>query len=117
MPRDPRAYLKDILDACAAIQAAVEGRSFADYEGNRLVRSAVEREFIIIGEASAALARLAPEQFAGISRARRVRPPGRKIGGLRSAAISLCSPKPLPARRRQAQRHLRAAVGGRPRRG
>jgi len=72
MPRDARAYLKDILDACAAIQMAVEGSSFADYESSRLVRSSVEREFIIIGEAAAALAKLAPEQFAGITRARRI---------------------------------------------
>lgn len=38
----------------------------------RLVRSSVEREFIIIGEAAAALARFAPTIFGAITRARRV---------------------------------------------
>jgi len=40
--------------------------------GSRLVRSSVEREFIIIGEAAAALARFAPEIFDAITRARRI---------------------------------------------
>lgn len=72
MPRDPRAYLSDILDSCEAIGAAVGGLDLAAYRESRLVRSAVEREFIIIGEAIAALAHNAPGIFAGISRARRI---------------------------------------------
>lgn len=72
MPRDERAYLGDVLDACDAILGAVRGLDLADYRSNRLVRSAVEREFILIGEAMTALARIAPEVFAAISRARRI---------------------------------------------
>lgn len=72
MPRDARAYLSDIVDSCDAITAAVQGLDFAGYEGNRLVRSSVEREFIIIGEATAALARVAPEVFDAITQARRI---------------------------------------------
>ena len=72
MPRDARAYLSDIIDSCDAITAAVQGLDFAGYEINRLVRSSVEREFIIIGEATAALARIAPEVFDAITRARRI---------------------------------------------
>ena len=49
MPRDIRAYLSDIVDACRAIEAAVSGLDFAGYAASRLVRSSVEREFIIIG--------------------------------------------------------------------
>ena len=60
MPRDERAYLTDILASCDAIAAAVRDLDLAAYQGNRLVRSSVEREFIIIGEAVAALARIAP---------------------------------------------------------
>lgn len=36
------------------------------------MRSSVEREFIIIGEAMAALSRVAPDTFAAITRARRI---------------------------------------------
>ena len=57
MPRDVRAYLADIIESCDAISSAVDGPELEDYEANRLVRSAVEREFIIIGEAIAALVR------------------------------------------------------------
>lgn len=72
MPRDHRAYLADIVEACAAIAQAVHGLDLAAYQTKRLVRSAVEREFIIIGEAIAALGRVAPAVFASITHARRI---------------------------------------------
>jgi uncharacterized protein with HEPN domain len=72
MPRDERAYLADILESCDAIESAARNLDLAAYQDNRLVRSSVEREFIIIGEAMAALARLAPATFEGITRARRI---------------------------------------------
>ena len=72
MPRDERAYLADIIESCDAITVAVSGLKLEDYETNRLVRSSVEREFIIIGEAMAALYRVAPTTFDSITRARRI---------------------------------------------
>jgi uncharacterized protein with HEPN domain len=72
MPRDARAYLADMVDSCDAITVALEGVDLARYEANRLVRSSVEREFIIIGEAAGALARIAPRVFDSITKARRV---------------------------------------------
>jgi uncharacterized protein with HEPN domain len=72
MPRDARAYLADVVEACEAIAAAVEGMDLAAYTGDRLVRSSVEREFIIIGEALAALRRTAEEIFHRITQARRI---------------------------------------------
>jgi uncharacterized protein with HEPN domain len=72
MPRDERAYLVDIIESCDAIAAAVSGLGLENYETNRLVRSSVEREFIIIGEAMAALHRVAPSTFNSITRARRI---------------------------------------------
>ncbi len=72
MPRDARAYLSDIVESCDAITMAVQDLDLARYLGSRLVRSSVEREFIIIGEAAAALARFAPEIFDAITRARRI---------------------------------------------
>lgn len=57
MPRDVRAYLNDILESCDAIENAIKDLDLTEYKGNRLVRSSVEREFIIIGEAIGAIAR------------------------------------------------------------
>ena len=51
MQRDARAYLADILESCDAIDSAIAGMGLSDYLGYRLVRSSVEREFTIIGEA------------------------------------------------------------------
>ena len=72
MPRDARAYLADIVESCDAITVAVRDLDLVRHQGSRLVRSSVEREFIIIGEAAAALARFAPEIFDAITRARRI---------------------------------------------
>jgi uncharacterized protein with HEPN domain len=72
MPRDERAYLTDILESCDAIAGAVRDLDLTAYQRTRLIRSSVEREFIIIGEAVAALARIAPGTFAAITRARRI---------------------------------------------
>jgi uncharacterized protein with HEPN domain len=71
MPRDQRANLADVFDSCDAIEAATRNLDLKEYLKNRLVRSSVEREFIIIGEALSALARTAPETFGAIARARR----------------------------------------------
>ncbi|MGA2481386.1 MAG: HepT-like ribonuclease domain-containing protein [Spirochaetia bacterium] len=72
MPRDERAYLADVVDSCEAIEVAVSGLDLPAYLASRLVRSSVEREFIIIGEAIAALSRAAPGTFESITNARRV---------------------------------------------
>ncbi len=72
MPRDARAYLSDVIEACDAITNAVQGLDLQSYEDNRLVRSSVEREFTIIGEALAALNRLSEEIFGSITQARRI---------------------------------------------
>jgi uncharacterized protein with HEPN domain len=72
MPRDVRAYLADIIEACDAIATALSGLDLDAYKASRLVRSSVEREFIIIGEAASALSRTAPDIFASITHARRI---------------------------------------------
>lgn len=51
MQRDPRAYLWDVREAAGAILEFIAGKTFEDYAGDRLLRSAVERQFEIIGEA------------------------------------------------------------------
>jgi uncharacterized protein with HEPN domain len=72
MPRDWRAYLADVIGACDAIEEAVQDLDLNAYEESRLIRSSVEREFIIIGEALSALHRETSEHFDRISRARRI---------------------------------------------
>lgn len=46
------AYLWDMPDAARAVAEFVDGKSFADYDGSRLLRGAVERHIEIIGEAA-----------------------------------------------------------------
>jgi uncharacterized protein with HEPN domain len=61
MQRDPCAYLNDILEAASAIQAATLDLDADSYGSSRLIRSAVEREFIIIGEALRVMSQMAPD--------------------------------------------------------
>ena len=51
MDRDPRAYLWDARDSADAIAEFVTGRTLNDYLADRMLRSAVERQFEIVGEA------------------------------------------------------------------
>lgn len=46
-----RSRLHDALRACRAILDFVQGRTFEEYERSLLLRSAVERQFEIVGEA------------------------------------------------------------------
>lgn len=61
MQRDPRAYLWDAREAAAAILEFVAGKTFEDYTNERLLRSAVERQFEIIGEALNQLCKIEPQ--------------------------------------------------------
>jgi len=45
-------YLWDMLDAAKAILGFIAGRTFMDYNRNRMLRNAVERNLEIIGEAA-----------------------------------------------------------------
>ena len=72
MQREPRAYVADIVAACDAIAVDIGGIDLDTYLGNRAIRSAVEREFIIIGEAVNALGDLEPALFMRITQARKV---------------------------------------------
>ena len=51
LPIETRKRLHDVAFACRAIRSFTEGFQFADYEASLLVRSAVERQFEIIGDA------------------------------------------------------------------
>lgn len=53
MPLNSRTLssLTDAHESADVIRVWIRGQTFADYENNRLLRRAVEREFEIIGEA------------------------------------------------------------------
>jgi uncharacterized protein with HEPN domain len=51
MPVDPRLYLADLLRAGAALEEFTRGKDYSDYQGSLLLRSAVERQLEIVGEA------------------------------------------------------------------
>jgi uncharacterized protein with HEPN domain len=60
MARDSRAFLWDIRTAADAIAEFSRDRTFDGYLSDLMLRSAVERQFEIIGEALGQLARLDP---------------------------------------------------------
>ena len=61
MPRhDVRVYLHDILDASDAVAAFTEGRTMKQYRTDLMLRSAVERQFEIVGEALSQACALEP---------------------------------------------------------
>ena len=51
MNRETKKLLFDALSACRAIRQFVQDHTFNDYEGDLILRSAVERQFEIVGEA------------------------------------------------------------------
>jgi uncharacterized protein with HEPN domain len=56
--RDPKSLLWDARDAATAIADMTARKSFADFDSDLVLRSAVERQFEILGEALNRLDRL-----------------------------------------------------------
>ena len=67
MRRSLAVYRQDVLDAIDAIESFCQEFSFESYEDNLLVRSAVERQFEIIGEAMRQMEEFFPGSLDGIS--------------------------------------------------
>ncbi len=80
MQPDARKYLLDALNACKAIASFTEEVSLPDYSENLLLRSAVERQFEIMGEAFNRLDDIEPEY-------RHIYPEVGKIIGMRNRII------------------------------
>lgn len=59
-PRETGKYLYDVAAACDLIAAFVHGKNFDDYQNDPMLRSAVERQFEIIGEALTQVAKADP---------------------------------------------------------
>jgi uncharacterized protein with HEPN domain len=72
MENRAKKLLFDVLTSGRSIRQWCSGRSFADYEQDRQLRRAVEREFEIIGEALGRLSQADPAVAARISDFQRI---------------------------------------------
>jgi uncharacterized protein with HEPN domain len=72
MQHDFRAYLADIIATCDEMTTALEGVSYDMYAQQWVLRAAVERGFIIIGEALRKLLDEDPEYASKISNAQQI---------------------------------------------
>jgi uncharacterized protein with HEPN domain len=72
MARDLSAYLQDVIEACNSTEDVMSDVSLKGYRNKRAVRSAVEREFIIIGEAPRGIRTLDETLFSSISNCRAI---------------------------------------------
>ena len=66
MRRDPRAHLWDAVQALAHVEQFTQDRTFEDYEADVLLRSGVERQLEIAGEALNQLSRVEADLAARI---------------------------------------------------
>jgi uncharacterized protein with HEPN domain len=69
---ESKKYLFDVQQATSLILRFTEGRSLDDYERDPMLRSAVERQFEIIGEALAKLGRVDADLLQQIPEQRRI---------------------------------------------
>jgi len=72
MRPESRKFLFDIQAAARQLGTFKEGKSFTDYAADPMLRSAVERQFEIIGEALSQLAKIDQEAANRISNWRRI---------------------------------------------
>jgi len=67
MRLEPKKYLYDVSQASELLEQFAHGKSFAEYQTDAMLRSAVERQFEIIGEALRRLSQEDPATAAKIS--------------------------------------------------
>ncbi|MBT8399926.1 MAG: DUF86 domain-containing protein [Rhodothermia bacterium] len=72
MRLESKTFLFDILQAAKNLQRFSQDKAFSDYEDDALLRSAVERQFEIIGEALRRLSKDDSETAARIAEHRRI---------------------------------------------
>jgi uncharacterized protein with HEPN domain len=72
MRLESKSLLEDIRLAAELLRAFTAGKSFDDYASDAMLRSAVERQFEIIGEALGRLSRTDPDIADQISECRRI---------------------------------------------
>jgi uncharacterized protein with HEPN domain len=71
-PRESRKLLFEVQEAAAAIVSFAAGKTFEDYLADRVLQSAVERQFEIMGEKLLRLAQVAGAVAARITDGQRI---------------------------------------------
>lgn len=72
MKTEAQKYLYDIRRAIELLEHFTAGKAFADFKRNAMLRAAVERQFEVIGEATAQLAKVDQGLVARIGDYRRI---------------------------------------------
>jgi uncharacterized protein with HEPN domain len=72
MQLEAKKLLEDIRLACEEILNFTEGKTFQDYQKERLLRSGVERQFEIVGEAMSRLVKTSPNVANQVSHYKRI---------------------------------------------
>lgn len=72
LPLEIRKYLFDIQEACELLVEFTEGKFLDDYLSDPMLRSAVERQFEIIGEAVGQMLKRKPDLSSSISNHQRI---------------------------------------------
>ncbi len=72
MQLDVKKYLHDIKTSCEAIASFARGKSLQNYLEDAMLRSAVERQFMIIGEALNQAEKKDPQIFGAISDGKKI---------------------------------------------
>jgi uncharacterized protein with HEPN domain len=70
--RDLRGYLWDVAQSCDHITAFLNGKTFEDYENDVLLRSAIERQFTVLGEALTQATKFFPDVESKVSFVRQI---------------------------------------------
>jgi len=79
MKREVQKRLVDASTACERIAEFVSGKQFSEYEASHLLRSAVERQFEIIGEALNKAAAIEPTLTTDVPELRRIVGPRNRL--------------------------------------
>ncbi len=72
MQRDIRKYLFDTRQAAELLDQFTHGKTFDEYQSDPMLRSAVERQFMIIGEALYQTTKIEPELTGLIAQTRQI---------------------------------------------
>ena len=72
MSDEVKTYLQHIKKACGLIEEFTSGRTFEEYQQDAFLRSAVERQFEIVGEALNQALKIFPELSEHITDSKRI---------------------------------------------